>query len=68
MHLPIPSEVTQSQIFDHPENRPSEVSLPISLLTTDGSEFTKALCPGITRDIFEGLYSPNQDQLENRLG
>ena len=62
MHLPIPSEVTQSQIFDLPEVRATEVLPTHAILTTDGSKFIEIARSRFTRNIRESIQSPHQNQ------
>jgi hypothetical protein len=61
MHLPIPSEVTQSQIFDLPDIRNQDVPPHIQNLMSDGSKFNEIACAWITWDIRESIWSSNQD-------
>ena len=60
MHLPIPSEVTQSQVFDIPDNRSTEVLPPTptktrTLLILGGFKFTEIGGAGVTWNFCKGI-------------
>lgn len=68
MHLPIPTEVTQSQIFDLPDIRNQDVLPSKHNLMTDGSKFTQVTGTWITWHFRQGIWPLNQDQWTNRMG